>query len=176
MVDRSCKAPNLFLTGEIRVGKSTLLKEVVREQGWRRGGFQTRPVLDFRGVCGYGLEPFGTEEERMPPLIARRTGRGFEALPLTFDGLGCSLLFGALDRGDELIVMDEIGFFESRAREFHKAVLACLDSPIPVLGVLKKSEALLPRKVRGRADVVTVEVTRQNRDELLHDIVRVMTR
>lgn len=173
MVSRVEKA-NIFLTGPLEVGKSTLLRKVVRELGWRTGGFQTRPVFDTQGVCGFSMEPFEAGRGAPSVLMARRTDRGFDALPITFDGLGCSLLGKALEGGADLIVMDEIGFFESRAYRFHDAVMACLDSPVPVLGVLKKSEASLPRKIRCRPDVRVVEVSRENREVLLPDLVKLI--
>lgn len=171
-MSRSGESFNLFLTGPIQVGKSTLLGKIVRDLGVRTGGFQTRPVFDKEGVCGYCLETFRAGPGAPSLLMARRTDRGFEPLPITFDGLGCSLLGKALEGGADLIVMDEIGFFEERATAFHDAVMACLDSSVPVLGVLKKSEACLPRKIRCRADVLIVEVAQDNRDVLLPGLMK----
>jgi nucleoside-triphosphatase len=166
---------NLFLTGPVGAGKSTLLGRLLRRLNWRIGGFRTRPAFDGAGMCGYCIEPFGAAHGAPSSLIARRTDRGFEALTSAFDGLGASLLRKALEDRFDAVVMDEIGFFEERAMAFHDAVMACLDSPLPVLGVLKRSGASLPRKIRGRQDVRVVEVTSDNRDGLLPELLRLVS-
>ena len=68
--------------------------------------------------------------------------------------------------------MDEIGFLENRAPTFRRCVLACLDSSVPVLGVLsKKPQALLPAEIREREDVKLFDVTRENREDLFHRVL-----
>ena len=54
---------HLFLTGEKQVGKSTLLRELIRREGLSCGGFETRPLMADgvrRGFLLHSLLP-------MPP-------------------------------------------------------------------------------------------------------------
>ena len=58
----ACKR-HLFLTGEKQVGKSTLLRELIRREGLSCGGFETRPLTADgvrRGFLLHSLLP-------MPP-------------------------------------------------------------------------------------------------------------
>ena len=51
-----------------------------------------------------------------------------------FDGPGAALL---RQPNGALIVMDEIGFMENGAESFCRAVLDCLDGPLPVLAAVR---------------------------------------
>ena len=132
---------NLFLTGAVGVGKSTLLWKVLKRFPWRYGGFETFPVHSSQGVRGYALKPFGETSSEEWPLIARRISRGFIPQEETFNSLGAKLLQKARKDMPDAVVMDEIGFFETPAEIFHGAVLSCLESPLFVFGVLKKCNA-----------------------------------
>ena len=161
---------NLFLTGAVGVGKSTLLRKVLKRLSGRYGGFETFPVHSSQGVRGYALKPFGEDLFEEWPLIARRTSRGFRPREETFNGLGAKLLRQARNDMPDAVVMDEIGFFETPAEIFHGAVMSCLESPLFVFGVLKKCNAPLPRKIRQYPGVLVVEVNFRNR-EILPDLL-----
>ena len=80
-----------------------------------------------------------------------------------FDTLGTAAL---RDRDGDVLLMDELGPAESGAKKFCEAVLAALDSDLPVLGVLQKADTEFLRAVAGHPRVRLVTVTVENRDEL----------
>ena len=130
---------NLCLTGEIQVGKSTLLRRLLRESGKRFGGFST-VFLGARGTPGAGLclVPFGETEGSEESVCARFGEHGREALSQTFDTVGTRLIRAAMeDERVEIIVMDELGFLEADAALFRRTVLEAMRGPKPVWAVVR---------------------------------------
>ena len=93
---------------------------------------------------------------------------------------GVKLLEDCFKAYSDLIVMDELGFFESNAALFQNKVLEILDSDTPVLGVLKQKDIPFLNNIRNRNDVTIFVVTHGNRDEVfpvvLDRIQRVLCR
>ena len=62
--------------------------------------------------------------------------------------------------------MDELGRFELRAYGFRQAVTDALDSPVPVVGVLKEDDNPFLNEIRSRDDTEILEVTEESRDDI----------
>jgi len=160
---------HIFLTGEKRAGKTTLLKKIIETIGIEPKGFRT--VAGEKEADGYEyiyIIPYGEElkKEKTQPVGARKKG-GF---PKVFDKIGVKILRDTLDPAPKLIIMDELGFMESDARFFKKAVLDILDGDIPVLGVIKPRHTVFLDGIRDRDDVRVIEVTEGNRNDLKKEI------
>jgi nucleoside-triphosphatase len=69
-------------------------------------------------------------------------------------------------RSRDLVVMDELGRFELRAYGFRQAVTDALNSPVPVIGVLKEDDNPFLNEIRNREDTEVLEVTEENRDDI----------
>ena len=63
----------------------------------------------------------------------------------------------------QVIVIDEIGNMEIISGRFRKAVIACLESPVPVLGAIKAGEGPFVSEIKSRPDVEIAQVTPENR-------------
>jgi nucleoside-triphosphatase len=166
---------HLFLTGEIQVGKSTIINKAVQSLG--------RPVGGFRTVAG-NYAPDGSSDifiistgDKMnccndSNRVAHRTGvpgKGFTTFPQVFDTVGASLLRRAGEY--PLIIMDELGFMESRALEFQKAVFERLDEDVPVLGVVKPMKTDFLDRIRAHEKVNILSVDVFNREDVLKGIL-----
>ncbi|MBQ9979630.1 MAG: hypothetical protein IJP23_01030 [Oscillospiraceae bacterium] len=163
---------HIFLTGQPHVGKSTLISRALEAfPGLTVRGFRTFSADDIsRGVS----EVFITDalDERMTPIhrVGVRTGpfTGKESFPQVFDDVGAEFL---RRDGAEMIIMDELGNMERNAPKFQKAVFDALDSGAVALGVIKPKSSPFLDAVRSRKDVYVIEVTKENRDELLPVLV-----
>lgn len=158
---------HLFLTGEIQVGKSTILRALLARCNQPAGGFQTffGPVQPDGGADVYMIGAMEPRENLRPDqVVAHRFGGrgGFEADPEAFDRLGTALLRDAA--AYPVILMDELGFMESRALRFQKAVLDCLDGAVPVLGVVKPRETPFLRRVHNHPKVHLLWTSAENRN------------
>ena len=179
MIDRDYHmkedAKKIFLTGERDVGKSTIIERFVRELDFVPAGFNTVPG----GASADGstdhiyIIPFGRPLEELPntPPVAvrRKIEMGYDSYPEIFDSLGLEILKSS--KGSRLIVMDELGFMEAKALEFQREVFACLDSDEPVIGVIKPMHTPFLDKIRAHDAVQTIEVTIENREQVLESLL-----
>lgn len=163
---------NIFLTGSRGIGKSTLLNRLLKDVAGRVAGFRTLPVYDQKQqVVGFGLQDVEEQEEIRPEdMVGLKHPGGIKAFPETFEGTARAVLARALTSRAGLLVIDELGFLESGAPRFQEQVEICLDSAIPVLGVLKAHDNPFLKRIRQRPDVAVFEVTEENRDRLYEEL------
>jgi nucleoside-triphosphatase len=168
---------HIFLTGEIQVGKSTIIRKAVERLCIAPAGFRTvwREVNSER-VERLCLLPFGADMGQGDSSVAVAAVRDFnvrrfEARPDVFDEVGVRILSDVSSaRRAGLIVMDELGFIEDNAALFQSAVLDCLDGQIPVVGAIKPRSTPFLNAVRAHSRVRIFEVTLENRNGLV-DVV-----
>lgn len=164
---------HIFLTGDIQVGKSTIIRKVIPELGITPGGFRTS-WGDLLPDGSAELFLLGMDEAPSSDRIAARrfgSGRGMTAFPEIFDEVGSRLLAEA--SSSPLIIMDELGFIEKNAAEFQKAVLSTLNGFIPVLGVVRNMQTPFLDKVRSHPNVEVIIVTKENREEIFEQVLEV---
>lgn len=170
---------NIFLTGDIQVGKSTLIKRILEKDQGQVCGFKTVPFYLNDESRLFQLNRFFPEQinNEQPLLVCKKTENGkLTGIPEVFDQWGVRILEACLNAKPDIIIMDELGLFESEAYDFQKSVWRCLDSPIPVLGVLKAKNSPFLDRVREREDVLIIEITEANREENYHLLDRLIKR
>lgn len=167
---------HIFLTGARQVGKSTILRGLMKRRGLDCAGFETQPF--YIGDERRGFTLHGRVD--MPPyendcIVCVRVGerRSVPVLPV-FEENGVDILKRSLDSESPWLLMDELGRLEREAARFCAQVLACLDSGKRVLGVLQACDAPLVCAVRAREDVSVIEVTPENREEVLDRLCRAL--
>ena len=163
----SPQAKNLLLTGPPGVGKSTVIQKTLSLLSSPAEGFLTAEIREGKRRLGFRLTTLSGEKT----ILAHRDLRdGPRVGPYGVDvesleRVGVSALRRALSGEFSLIVIDEIGKMEMKSAAFREVVFQCLESPRRVLGVIGKG-VVEGEKIRGRADVLCLEVTSQNRDGL----------
>lgn len=156
-------ARHIFLTGDKRVGKSTLIRNFLESFSGKVGGFRTVRTDAVHGDFSVHLVRPGEEPstENQLFLCMRKGDPGTIA---RFDALGCAALENAA--GCDLMLMDELGPAEAKAEKFKQAVLKALDGDTPIIGVIQKAESEFLETIRSHKNVDVVEVTLENRDIL----------
>ncbi len=153
---------NIFFTGEKGVGKSTIIKKIIKNVDCSIGGFIQEKELSggnkrFRVKSLYNLDDsyiIGFYDKKENELHWDIN---------TFDIISRDVLLKSLqDR--ELMILDELGYMEEKAPLFQKIVFRMLDSSKPVIGVLKKCNGNFVRKIAERKDVQVIEIDKDNRD------------
>ena len=157
---------HILLTGSRGVGKSTLFEKLLSCCTVPVYGFVTRSTpRQADGTHSIYLHPaVGSREQRQDNHIGdccygRRTTHAN-----VFSTLGIRYL---QHKPEGIIAMDELGFMETEAPDFCRAVLACLDGDVPVLAVCKdKPGVAFLEQVLSHPKVQVYRVTEENRDEL----------
>lgn len=128
---------HILLCGRRRSGRSALIRALIRDV--------TAPVFGYETVTmgtrpdGYHeiyLYPYGTEkpQRREENHVADCNTRERVIHSEVFDTIGVQLLRQPING---ILVMDEIGFMESGAEAFCRAILERLDGDVPVLAAVR---------------------------------------
>jgi nucleoside-triphosphatase len=163
---------HIFLTGEIQVGKSTIIRSFLERTGLTHDGFMTFWQDENNARSLYlseyssGLRPLARF------LLAQDIGKQFvreKRISEIFDIRGSEILRNS--GKCKLLIMDELGHLESNANEFKKTVLECLNGQQPILGVIKKKRTEFLDAVRAHPKVDMINITEQNRDAVLEKLL-----
>ncbi|WXR61008.1 nucleoside-triphosphatase [Peptostreptococcaceae bacterium AGR-M142] len=167
---------NLFLTGDINIGKSTLIKKFINSEigkNFNYSGFKTIPFFndDKKSfiIKYYNETTLKSKSNYEIVGLKKEKEKGFYGITKGFETLGCEILRDSLKK-KHIVIMDELGFFELQANNFKELVLRNLDSDNFVLGVIKKKENPFLKEIIKREDVCVIEVSKENREEKLLDI------
>jgi len=162
---------NIFLTGDLQVGKSTIIDRVVDSLQVSIGGFKTHRYYKQGQLVGFYMISLNNDSKnKEQPFVGYCDNLSWTAVPDTFDHFGVSILEECLEQKPNLIIMDELGFFETEAYKFQKTVKKCLSSEIPVLGVLKKADTVFLNSIKERKDLILLTTTPENREDIAHKV------
>jgi nucleoside-triphosphatase len=161
---------HIFLTGEIRVGKTTIIERIAGRKGLAARGFST--IAGGASADGRNdhifIIPFGKSVDGAsdtPPVADRnRSARCITTYPEIFDTVGVRILRDS--KNANLIVMDELGFMEEDAKVFQNEVIHLLDGEVPVLGVIKPRSTPFLNRIRTHENVTVFHVRPDNRDAI----------
>jgi len=161
----------VLLTGKPGIGKTTVVKKVVRELGgygfyteeWREKGRRK----GFYLVLLHGGKFVLAEKEKESPF---RVGR-YAVFPEVMEEAVREIEEGI--RKGKIIVMDEIGKMELFSREFREMVRKVFSHDVSVLATVPVSRIPLVEEIKRRKDIKLFEVTVYNRDELPEKIMKI---
>lgn len=161
---------NLFFTGRIKCGKSTLIKQEITPFLADIGGYYVQRVFCSGKHCGFKMvelldqESYSLEKEidsvdEEEDMVVYLCDQGhWEACIKTFEGKGAEILERAYTGGKKVILMDELGRVEQFAPRFQSMVKMLLDAPVYVLGVMKKEGNPFLDGIRERDDVFVIDL------------------
>lgn len=158
---------HIFLTGELRVGKSTVIDRTVALLGVCPGGFRTYFGPDREAPCHRLYLCDAGEPRQFDAAHAIAHFRG--ECPPEFDLPRFeALALAALQKGQAapLLLMDECGRMEQEARRFQQTVQERLEEQRPILGVVREGAGDWLETIRRHSKVCLITVTRENRDTL----------
>ena len=172
---------HIFLTGDVQVGKSTIIKKTLAALKLRDiGGFRSVSVPDLPdGAMSVYLIPVGEKDPVVNDWnrvgIRKGCGRGIGKFPEAFERAGVQALVDAENM--PLILMDEVGRMESAAARFSARILALLGGSAPILGVVQKiADTKLTNAIRQHPNVRVLTVTKENREELAGEVLRLVSK
>lgn len=162
---------HILLCGRRRSGRSAMIRALLQGIEAPVFGYETRTMGTLPG--GWHeiyLYPYGREgaEKTESSHAADCNTRERVVHSEVFDGLGVQYLNAG---EDGILVMDEIGFMESGAERFCRAVLEKLDGEVPVLAAVRSGiETDFLRRVTGHRNVRAVEMRPERFDEIYAEL------
>lgn len=173
---------HIFLTGEMHMGKSTVIEKVLKNRkNLTLGGFKTVSApVDIEGArAGVYIVPVDETGDSCEKYFdkahlvgIRWGGTEFTAFPEMFESVGRDMLKSSEEA--DLIIMDEIGVMEGRSPSFTEEILKKLDSDTSILGVIKPLDFPLLNAIRSHKSSCVIEVTEDNRDTLPKKVERLL--
>ncbi len=160
-----CSKKHILLTGSPGIGKSTIIKTVIRSfTGPVKGVYAEEENINGErtGFILHTLEgqsAYLAHENMLSEYRVGKYGVNVEAIE--------SLVVPAISPfNDSLVIIDEIGLMQCYAPHFLDAVTITLNNAPCVLGTisLQNTEKLLA--IKQRSDVQVIEVTPENRNSL----------
>ncbi len=172
---------HIFLTGDVQVGKSTIINKTLAALKIERpGGFRSVSVPDLPdGAMSVYLLAAAEKAPVMGDFncvgIRKGCGRGIEKFPQAFETAGVQALKNA--EQSRLILMDEVGRMESAAARFSARMEALLDGSVPILGVVQKiADTPLTNAIRTHPNVRVLTVTKENREQMAQEVLRLISK
>lgn len=166
---------NIFLTGQIQIGKSTVLSKTLSLLEYnlkpKFGGFNTFHIKESRDVfiAEYGKNKIIDNTHK----IATWKHNCMEPHNEIFNSLGVEFLKRA--QTSDYIIMDELGFLEKEADDFKKMVFNCLSNHKYCIGILRKANIAWHEPIYKQKDTKIIEVTLANRQGLPYEIYNILT-
>lgn len=161
----------IFLTGDIHIGKSTVVDNVISAYPGNITGFRTWFGAD-RELPDRFLYISDVHRTRIQRAVRFEDGSAKETFTKSFDEFGAGLIKASPETG--LIIMDELGRLESRAEYFKAAVMKALQGKAPILGVLRQNAHGWLEEIRANPDILILEVTEENRNRMPEEILKLL--
>ena len=167
------RSQKILLTGHPGCGKTTLIRRVLDGISFPASGFYTEEV---RGPDGKrtGFDVITLSGKRGPLARVDLQGPQVGRYGVTLDFLEDVAIPEFDAATDALLVMDEIGKMECLSDIFRETVLKVLAGHSSLLGSIALGGDPLIRAVRERGAFELIEVTRENRERLVDEILSIL--
>lgn len=164
---------NIFLTGKKRVGKSTLIQNILERLNLPVGGYITERTIE-NNKRSYIIKSLYDHSESYPIANINDMNCTREIFFDSFDTGIVSILEKSFKNRD-IIILDELGFFENDSKKFKHKIYELLDSDKIILGVIKDYDCKFLNDIRKRDDISLIEVTEENREDVLDELMKIIS-
>ena len=165
------KIKNILITGKPRCGKTTLIKQILKEINIPAFGFFTEEIrekgerIGFKIVTLSGKEGLLAKKGIDSEIKVSKYGVVLDAL----EELGIKELEMGI-QSHALLIIDEIGSMELFSEKFKKIVLKALDSDCFVLGTITIKLDPFCNKIKQRKDTKIIFLQREKFDEVKKEV------
>lgn len=158
---------NIVLTGAPRIGKTTIIRTVIKDIKRKCAGFYTEEMKEGNHRVGFRLITLDNKDCILSHKdIKSRHRLGKYGVNLEcIERIGVASILDGI-QGNKVIIIDEIGKMELFSKDFQDIVMKALDSESPVLGTILFRPHPFCDKIKKRGDVEIIEVTEENRNSL----------
>jgi nucleoside-triphosphatase len=169
--DRSM-GKTILLTGRPRVGKTTIIKDVVRRLPGQAGGLYTEEMKERGRRQGFKIVTLDGREGLLAHvgIKSRMRVSKYGVNLADLEGIGVTAIREAIAQKD-YVVIDEIGKMELFSQAFKDAVWEAVHSDRPVLGTIALASHSWANSIKALPQVTVIEVTPANRDEMAQQVL-----
>lgn len=170
---------NLLLSGPPRVGKTTLIRKIIKElpEGIGAAGFYTEEIKEGGKRLGFKVITLdGKEGVFAHCSLQSRYHVGKYGVDISkFEEIAVSLLEEAIS-GERVTVLfvDEVGKMELFSEKFRNLLLRAFDSSKIVIATVGVQRDAFTEALRKRPDIKAFEVTKENRNSLPETIAKIL--
>ncbi len=157
---------NILFTGPPGCGKTTLIRRIVQQLSTPSTGFITKEIREKGKRVGFTINTLDGKEALLAHINVSgryRVGR-YGVVLESIDSVAVPSMFPKTQK--ESVVVDEIGKMECFSSLFRKKLLDVLDMPNKVIGTISLKGGQFIKEIKGRSDVLIVEISEKNRDKL----------
>ena len=168
---------NIFIAGLPGCGKTTLIKEILEELKIKARGFFTEEIrrtgerIGFKIVTLSGKTGILAEKGFKSPYKVSKYG----VILRDLEEIGVKELEEGL-KEDVLLLVDELGKMELFSAKFRKIILEALDSKNKILGTIMLKPNPFCDKIKERQDTKVFYLTRENREKIKEEIIKLLGR
>jgi nucleoside-triphosphatase len=163
---------NILITGKPGCGKTTLIREILKELNLEAEGFYTSEIRKGKERVGFeiisldGKRGILAHKDLKSKFKVSKYGVNIEDL----DRIGTESILKAI-KENRICVIDEIGGMEILSCKFREAVEKALNSQIPVLGTITLKSNPFCDKIKQREDTKVFYLTRENREKVKKEVL-----
>jgi nucleoside-triphosphatase len=161
----------LFLTGTPGVGKTTLIRGVLKRlKEVRCAGFYTEEKRHKGQRIGFKIITLDGQEGTLASIGRKEPTVGRYSIHIAeFEKLILPQLDSQITPAD-LYVIDEIGKMELLSQKFRSKAIDLLAQPSNILATIAEKGKGFIEQIKARNDIELIEVTRENRNHLCVEI------
>ena len=166
---------NIILTGELRAGKSSVVRNILTVLSIDFLGIFCEPVFHDQKQIGCGLRKVGVEDLDIFAHVDWHENR--------FGNYGCDsgpfqraadYITASLEKNPPLFVVDEVGLVEKSVEDYLACLLELLNSSVPSFVVIQNRADYFWELLKERHDVTIFRIVENNHIIIQDEILRLL--
>lgn len=166
---------NIFITGKPGCGKTSLIKEILKELKLKAEGFYTSEIRENGERVGFRISSLDGKEGILAHKNLKtgpRVGR-YRVNLRDLEEIGVKSILESL-KENKLVIIDEIGKMEMKFQRFRDIIQIALESKNKVLGTIKVTTDPFTDEIKKRKDTKIFYLTRENSGEIKKEIISLL--